>query len=156
MANLFLKFRSVIDYLIFCNIIEDTDAWIKNQTLFTIDGKKWYYHPYDLDMSFGSSSDGSIFNITKGIIGLDTNRLFKRVATTFSDDVKARYKDLRTWLTPAYILNRYRQHMNKIGVANYQAEDDIWHDNTVAFANYTVLQAHVYHRFRELDKAWLG
>lgn len=147
---------SVIDYLIFCNIIEDTDAWIKNQTLFTIDGKKWYYHPYDLDMSFGSSSDGSIFNITKGIIGLDTNRLFKRVATTFSDDVKARYKDLRTWLTPAYILNRYRQHMNKIGVANYQAEDDIWHDNTVALANYTVLQAHVYHRFRELDKAWLG
>lgn len=147
---------SVIDYLIFCNIIEDTDAWIKNQTLFTIDGKKWYYHPYDLDMSLGSGSDGAVFNPTKGIIGLDTNRLFKRVATTFGDDVKARYKDLRTWLTPAYILNRYRQHMNKIGVANYQAEEHVWHDSTVAFANYTVLKSHVYNRFKELDKVWLS
>lgn len=147
---------SVIDYLIFCNVIEDTDAWIKNQTLFTIDGKKWYYHPYDLDMSLGSGSDGAVFDPTNGIIGLDTNRLFKRVFTTFGDDVKTRYKELRSWLTPAYILNRYRQHMNKIGVANYQAEDDIWHDSTIAFAGYTVLKSHVYHRFRELDKAWLS
>ena len=147
---------SVIDYLIFCNIIEDTDAWIKNQTLFTIDGKKWYYHPYDLDMSLGSGSDGAVFNPTKGIIGLESNRLFKRVATIFGSDVRARYKTLRSWLTPAYILNRYRQHMDRIGVANYQAEEDVWHDSTVAFANYTVLKSHVYNRFKELDKAWLG
>lgn len=147
---------SVIDYLIFCNIIEDTDAWIKNQTLFTIDGKKWYYHPYDLDMSLGSGSDGAVFNPTKGIIGLEANRLFKRVATIFGDDVRTRYKTLRSWLTPAYILNRYRQHMDRIGVANYQAEEDVWHDSTVAFANYTVLKSHVYNRFKELDKAWLG
>jgi len=147
---------SVINYLIFCNIIEDTDAWIKNQTLFTVDGKKWYYHPYDLDMSLGSGSDGAVFNPTKGIIGLESNRLFKRVATTFGDDVKSRYKTLRSWLTPAYILNRYRQHMDRIGVANYQAEEDVWHDSTVAFANYTVLKSHVYHRFNELDKAWLN
>lgn len=152
----YLDKTSVIDYLIFCNVIEDTDAWIKNQTLFTIDGKKWYYHPYDLDMSLGSSSDGKIFDITKGVIGIDINTLFKRVNQLFSDDVKARYKDLRNWLTPAYILNRYRQHMNKIGVANYQAEDNIWHDNAVALGNYTVLKSHVYHRFRELDKAWLN
>ncbi|MFR0534467.1 CotH kinase family protein [Limosilactobacillus reuteri] len=147
---------SVIDYLIFCNIIEDTDAWIKNQTLFTVDGKKWYYHPYDLDMSLGSGSDGAVFNPTKGIIGLESNRLFKRVATIFGSDVKSRYKALRSWLTPAYILNRYRQHMDRIGVANYQAEEDVWHDSTVAFANYTVLKSHVYNRFKELDKAWLG
>ena len=147
---------SVIDYLIFCNIIEDTDAWIKNQTLFTIDGKKWYYHPYDLDMSLGSGSDGAVFNPTKGIIGLESNRLFKRVATIFGSDVKSRYKALRSWLTPAYILDRYRQHMDRIGVANYQAEEDVWHDSTVAFANYTVLKSHVYNRFKELDKAWLG
>lgn len=152
----YLDKTSVIDYLIFCNVIEDTDAWIKNQTLFTIDGNKWYYHPYDLDMSLGSGSDGAVFNPTKGIIGLESNRLFKRVAITFGDDVKARYKDLRTWLTPAYILNRYRQHMNKIGVANYQAEEHVWHDSTVAFANYTVLKSHVYNRFKELDKVWLS
>lgn len=152
----YLDKTSVIDYLIFCNVIEDTDAWIKNQTLFTIDGKKWYYHPYDLDMSLGSSSDGKIFDITKGVIGIDTNTLFKRVNQLFSDDVKARYKALRTWLTPAYILNRYRQHMNKIGVANYQSENDIWHNSAVALGNYTVLKSHVYHRFRELDKAWLN
>ena len=147
---------SVIDYLIFCNIIEDTDAWIKNQTLFTVDGKKWYYHPYDLDMSLGSGSDGAVFNPTKGIIGLESNRLFKRVATIFGSDVKSRYKALRSWLTPAYILNRYRQHMDRIGVANYQAEEDVWHDSTVAFANYTVLKSHVYNRFKELDKVWLS
>lgn len=147
---------SVIDYLIFCNIIEDTDAWIKNQTLFTIDGKQWYYHPYDLDMSLGSGSDGKVFDPTKGIIGLDTNQLFKRVNQLFSNDVKTRYKDLRTWLTPAYILNRYRQHMDRIGVANYQAELDVWHDNNVALGNYTVLKSHVYNRFQELDKAWLS
>lgn len=147
---------SVIDYLIFCNIIEDTDAWIKNQTLFTVDGKKWYYHPYDLDMSLGSGSDGAVFNPTKGIIGLESNRLFKRVATIFGSDVKSRYKTLRSWLTPAYILDRYRQHMDRIGVANYQAEEDVWHDSTVAFANYTVLKSHVYNRFKELDKVWLS
>ena len=147
---------SVIDYLIFCNVIEDTDAWIKNQTLFTIDGKKWYYHPYDLDMSLGSGSDGAVFNPTKGIIGLESNRLFKRVATIFGSDVKSRYKALRSWLTPAYILNRYRQHMDRIGVANYQAEEDVWHDSTVAFADYTVLKSHVYNRFKQLDKVWLA
>lgn len=152
----YLDKTSVIDYLIFCNVIEDTDAWIKNQTLFTIDGNKWYYHPYDLDMSLGSSSDGTVLDITNGVIGIDTNTLFKRVNQLFSDDVKARYKDLRNWLTPAYILNRYRQHMNKIGVANYQAEDDVWHDSAVAFGNYTVLKSHVYHRFSKLDKAWLS
>ncbi|ORI79585.1 CotH kinase family protein [Leuconostoc mesenteroides] len=147
---------SVIDYLIFCNLIEDTDAWIKNQTLFTVDGKKWQYHPYDLDMSLGSGSDGKVFDQTKGIIGLETNNLFKRVATIFGNDVQSRYKALRSWLTPAYILNRYRQHMDKIGVANYQAEEDVWHDSTIAFANYTVLKSHVYNRFRELDKVWLS
>lgn len=152
----YLDKTSVIDYLIFCNVIEDTDAWIKNQTLFTIDGNKWYYHPYDLDMSLGSSSDGTVFDITNGVIGIDTNTLFKRVNQLFSDDVKVRYKDLRNWLTPAYILNRYRQHMDRIGVANYQAEDDIWHDSAVAFGNYTVLKSHVYHRFSKLDKAWLN
>lgn len=152
----YLDKTSVIDYLIFCNIIEDTDAWIKNQTLFTIDGKKWYYHPYDLDMSLGSGSDGAVFNPTKGIIGLESNRLFKRVAITFGDDVKSRYKALRSWLTPAYILNRYRQHMDRIGVANYQAEEDVWHDSTVAFADYTVLKSHVYNRFKQLDKVWLS
>ena len=156
-ANLskYLDIESTIDYFIFCNLIEDTDAWIKNQTMFTLDMTKWYFHPYDLDMSLGSGADGSTFDNSQGLIGIKTNNLFKRLSNSFNNEIKARYQELRSWLTPAYVINKYRSHIDLIGMGGYEADRSAWHNQDVATAGFTVLKNHIYHRFRELDKLWL-
>lgn len=156
-ANLskYLDIESTIDYFIFCNLIEDTDAWIKNQTMFTLDMTKWYFHPYDLDMSLGSGADGSTFDNSQGLIGIKTNNLFRRLNIHFETEIKTRYQELRSWLTPAYVINKYRAHIDLIGLNSYEADRSAWHNQDVATAGFTVLKNHIYHRFRELDKLWL-
>ena len=153
--NKYVDVESAIDYFILCNIVGDTDAWIKNQTMFTLDMTKWYFHPYDLDMSLGSGADGSTFDNSQGLIGIKTNNLFKRLSNSFNNEIKARYQELRSWLTPAYVINKYRSHIDLIGMGGYEADRSAWHNQDVATAGFTVLKNHIYHRFRELDKLWL-
>lgn len=96
--------NSAIDYLIFSNVIGDGDAWGKNQVLLSYDGKIWYWHPYDLDGSYGLNWTGG-FSIQEGKIWGNDHKLFERLTKLFLPQIQARYTQLRAWLTPSYVVN---------------------------------------------------
>lgn len=149
-----IDLESLIDYFIFLNVIENTDAAGKNQTLITWDLKKWYFHAYDLDTTFGVDSNGNVSAPSIGLLGLNSN-LFNRLNTLFVDEIKARYKELRTWLTPVYVLKMYRDNINQIGEGNYEDEFQLWNNPNHDKDNYNLLKTHIYKRFQLLDSLWL-
>lgn len=148
-----IDLESLIDYFIFLNVIENGDAAGKNQTLITWDLKKWYFHPYDLDTTYGVDSNGNISAPSTELLGLNSH-LFTRLNALFSDRIKARYKELRTWLTPVYVLKMYRDHINLIGEANYEDEFKLWDNPNHDKDTYNFLKKHVYKRFKLLDNIW--
>lgn len=149
-----IDIESLIDYFIFLNVIENGDAAGKNQTLITWDLKKWYFHPYDLDTTYGVDSSGKISEPVTGLLGLNSH-LFTRLNELFIDQIKTRYKELRTWLTPVYVLKMYRDHINLIGEANYEDEFKLWDNPNHDKNTYNFLKAHIYKRFKLLDSLWL-
>ena len=158
----YMSVSSAIDYLILNNVIGNTDCWGKNAEYVTYDGKKWYCLFYDLDISYGSTWNGASTDVgcidpQRGIFysaAEGPNLLFKRVNELFTDQVKARYQELRQWLTQNYVINKYRDFMDYIGETNYKLDQDMW--NTTSKDRYTFaqLQEYVYKRFQILDEIW--
>ncbi|WP_435403941.1 CotH kinase family protein [Lactiplantibacillus plantarum] len=153
----YLDKGSVIDYLIFSNIIGNTDAWGKNQTFFSYDLAKWYIHPYDLDVSLGGEWNGTLNPKPTGILGVDSSKhqLFVRFTKLFPNEIKARYQSLRTWLTPAYVLNEYRKRIDSIGDGNYQRDYDKWSNPSKDIYTWKQLSDYVVNQFKICDAAWL-
>lgn len=153
----YLDKGSVIDYLIFSNIIGNTDAWGKNQTFFSYDLAKWYLHPYDLDVSFGGEWNGTLNSKPTRILGVDSlaHQLFVRFTKLLPNEIKARYQSLRTWLTPAYVLNEYRKRIDSIGDGNYQREYDKWSNPSKDTYTWPQLSDYVVNQFKICDAAWL-
>ncbi|MBU5277858.1 CotH kinase family protein [Lactiplantibacillus argentoratensis] len=149
-----IDLESLIDYFIFLNMIENGDAAGKNQTLITWDLQKWYFHPYDLDTTYGLGYTGDISDPSNGLSGLNSH-LFKRLNSLFADEIKSRYKELRTWLTPVYVLKMYRDHINLIGESNYEDEFKLWNNPNLDKNNYNFIKIHVYKQFKLLDSLWL-
>ena len=149
--NDYLDKESAIDYWIFCHLIDDGDAWGKNQQLLTYDGKKFFIHPYDLDVSYGNQYDGSLTGGHDSLLMPD-NLLFKRLATLFAADINKRYTALRSWLTPAYVLDQYRHWVSAVGEDNYENEYEKWGNSKSDF-NY--LKSQVYKAFKVCDQAWI-
>lgn len=148
-----IDLESLIDYYIFSTVIENTDAAGKNQTLITWDLQKWYFHPYDLDTTYGVNANGDLTNPPDDLFGF--SRLFTRLKSLFSNEIKSRYKDLRTWLTPVYVLKMYRDHINLIGEGNYEDEFKLWNNPNHDKNTYNLVMIHVYKRFKLLDSLWL-
>lgn len=149
--NDYLDKESAIDYWIFCHLIDDGDAWGKNQQLLTYDGKRFFIHPYDLDVSYGNQYDGSLTGGHDNLLMPD-NLLFKRLATLFATDIKKRYAELRSWLTPTYVLDQYRHWVSAVGEDNYEKEYQKWGNDKSDF-NY--LKSQVYKAFKICDQAWI-
>lgn len=149
--------NSAIDYFIFSNIIGDGDAWGKNQVLLSYDGQIWYWHPYDLDGSFGLNWTGNIA-VTDGKTGTlfgSDHVLFKRLTKLFLPQIKARYSELRSWFTPTYVINKYRNYADDIGTENYQLDYDKWNTKSQDTNNLQTLRKNVYSQFNLLDNMWL-
>lgn len=145
---------SAIDYLIFENIIGNGDAFGKNQILLSWDGIKWFLHPYDLDASYQANWDGKLADPPTDII-TKNHKLFSRLLSLFGDQIKKRYAELRNWLTPEYILDKYQKHVNEIGTQNYQREFDLWNDPGKDTEDFKQLREAVYTQIALLDSKWL-
>ena len=145
---------SAIDYLIFENIIGNGDAFGKNQILLSWDGIKWFLHPYDLDASYQANWDGKLADPPTDII-TKNHKLFSRLLSLFGDQIKKRYAELRNWLTPEYILDKYQKHVNEIGTQNYQCEFDLWNDPGKDTEDFKQLREAVYTQIALLDSKWL-
>ena len=149
----YLDLESIIDYYLFSNIIINTDAWGKNQQLITYDLQKWYLHPYDLDSSLGGEWNGTLkskLEVTNG-----AHNLFNRVRQLFPEQIKARYAELRTWLTPAHVLGLYRAKMDTIGEGNYQNEFAKWNEPNQDIYTWQQLTDYIIDRFHKCDEEWL-
>ena len=146
--------NSAIDYLIFSNVIGDGDAWGKNQVLLSYDGEIWYWHPYDLDGSYGLNWTGG-FSIQEGKIWGNDHKLFERLTKLFLPQIQARYTQLRAWLTPSYVVDKYVDYINDIGTENYQLDWNIWQPKSQKENNINNLRKNVYNQFKAMDKAWL-
>ena len=155
--------NSLIDYLVFTNIVGARDAYGKNQVLLSWDGNVWYYQPYDLDCIYNANWNGKVFdtmpkydpNNPKHPSFGDNSRLFRLLARIYYDDVCKRYTQVRQWCTPEYVLNLFKTTMNDIGTANYQREWAKWNDPAKDTEDFKQLKKAVYDHFRLADQTWL-
>ncbi|QXL48450.1 CotH kinase family protein [Lactobacillus johnsonii] len=147
--------NSAIDYLIFSNIIGDGDAWGKNQVLLSYNGTIWHWHPYDLDGSYGLNWTGG-FTVQSGKIWGQDHMLFSRLMQLFLPQIKERYKQLRTWLTPTYVANKYRDYIDNVGSENYALDWKAWNPKSQNKNSLINLRKNIQNQFRVCDKAWLG
>lgn len=150
-----INLASVIDYFIFSNIIDNGDAWGKNQVILSWDGKIWYWQPYDLDATWAGEYDGSVKNLANDVNGKQ-HMLFDRISKLYLDDVKSRYTSLRSWLTPGYVLSKFRNRINEIGVDNFDREHAKWNNPAKDTEDYKQMTEVVYHQFQLLDGKWLN
>jgi hypothetical protein len=154
----YISVSSAINYMIFGNIVNLIDNWGKNADYISYDGTKFYCIPYDLDCSYGGTWNGALnsklsavgFNATEG-----TNKLFSRINDLMNSQVKDKYTELRKWLTPMYVLDKYRGFIQEIGRANYEREFKLWNNPSKDTYTFSQLTEYVYNQFKVCDAAWL-
>ena len=123
---------SLIDYYIFQYVICGLDSMGKNQLFATYDGTKWIATSYDMDSTFGMYWNGQKFvsaeyrmqedyeSMAEGRAG---NLLYMRLEELFTNEIKARYAELKSSvLSYANIVDKFERFMDIIGKDLY-AED---------------------------------
>ena len=151
---------SLIDYVVVSNILGARDASGKNQVLMTWDGKIWYYQLYDLDCTYNANwMGGKTFDTPK--VGVDlpflgNNQFLLRFAKLYHNAIADRYRDVRQWCTPGYILSLYKQRINLIGQGNFEGEWAKWNDPSKDTEDFKQLQNDLYDHFKAADFVWLG
>ena len=151
---------SLTDYVVVSNILGARDAAGKNQILMTWDGKIWYYQLYDLDCTYNANwMGGKTFDTPK--VGVDlpflgNNRFLLRFAKLYHNAIADRYRDVRQWCTPGYILSLYKQRINLIGQGNFEEEWAKWNDPSKDTEDFKQLQNDLYDHFKAADFVWLG
>lgn len=151
---------SLIDYVVIANILGARDASGKNQVLMTWDGKIWYYQLYDLDCTYNANwMGGKTFETPK--VGVDlpflgNNKFLTRFARLYHNAIADRYRDVRQWCTPGYILDKYKQRINLIGQGNFDEEWAKWNDPSKDTEDFKQLQNDLYDHFKAADYVWLG
>ena len=126
------------DYLIFSDIVKNSDGFGKNWQWTTYDGVKWYVNAYDLDMSFGGHWQGTqITAPLKGHITTSTALPTYYVALLYKSELEARYKELRDAgiIDVEHIASKLEDWAARIGTANYELEYERW-PNSPCILNY--------------------
>lgn len=122
----FFDVDSLIDYLIFSDVVSNYDGFRKNWQWLTYNGAKWAVAPYDLDGIAGwngwseQSPDSERFGNT---LDLPTGWVIKY----FDTELCERYKELRAnVLTKTNIFGLLRSWCSRIGASNYDKDLSKW------------------------------
>ena len=122
----FFDVDSLIDYLIFSDVVSNYDGFRKNWQWLTYNGVKWSVGPYDLDGILGwsgwseQSPDSERFGNT---LDLPTGWVIKY----FDTELCERYKELRVKvLTNINIFGLLRNWCSRIGASNYDKDLSKW------------------------------
>ena len=127
------------DYLIFSDIIDNSDGIGHNCQWTTYDGVKWYVNAYDLDMSFGGDWQGRY--ITAPIANhIYMHTLWGNLGTScpiyyanalYRTELEARYKALRDTgiIDVEHIVSKLEDWTARIGQGNYVLEYERWPDS---------------------------
>jgi hypothetical protein len=124
---------NIIDYIVFTDIVRDSDAYDKNWQWLTYDGTKWFVAPYDLDCTLGANWDGTIVRnpSANGHINPSTNLPTGLVylINDYSSLLESRYADLRhSVLNPNAIKKIVQDWVVRIGPEIYKKEFEKWPD----------------------------
>ena len=116
----YLYVDSLIDYYIFGLVACDLDGYGKNQVYFTYDGVRWFASLYDKDSTWGLYWNGGRFvpyNYSRDeyedFVNGQGNLLYIRLAALFSDEIKARYNELKSGaMSIPNIINHFERFMD--------------------------------------------
>lgn len=159
----YLDLDAVIDFLIFYQVAEASDSYIKNIEYTTYDGNIWLLIPYDLDSTWGLNWDGkTIFDpemdmlntslTSKNFANFKLNTLLNRTLKAFKPEIKARYAQLRTSvLTPDKVTSMFEEFMDSVGTNAYAKELSRWPDIPSTFFDFKTIRKNVITRFRISD-----
>lgn len=116
----------VIDYIIFSNIIQNTDGWGGNWQWTTWDGIKWNPNPYDLNASFGLDPYGIIAHPASG--DMMNASITNIVYDYYLDVIKERYVQLRQngIISLTNIVGLFNSWCKRIGSENFNKEFEKW------------------------------
>lgn len=122
-----LDVQSAIDYWLHQYVICGLDGLAKNMLLATYDGTKWICGAYDMDSTFGLYWNGSSFVAATYRCPEDYQEkyslLWERIASQFSEEIKARYAELRkTVYSYSNMVTHFERFTDTIGKDLY-AED---------------------------------
>lgn len=123
-----LNLDSTLNYFILTEFAYLRDNQAKNMLLVTYDGKLWYPSLYDLDTCWGTYWDGTkLFDYETTPIDFTSNTLWNRFTTLFSDEIKARYAELRDeFLKKEIILGKFESFIKLIPEESFIAENNKW------------------------------
>lgn len=164
----YLDLDAVIDFLIFYQVAECSDSYIKNIEYTTYDGNIWLPIPYDLDSTWGLNWDGkTIFDpemdmlntglTSKNFDNFKLNTLLNRTLKAFKPEIKARYAELRTSvLTPDKVTSMFEEFMDSVGTNAYARELSRWPDIPSTFFDFKTIRKNVITRFRISDLVFKG
>lgn len=124
----------LIDYIILVTFLQNSDSTANNWQWLTwgdIDGTvKWYVCPYDLDHAFGVISTTGFRTANPYIqtVGASTNTPARYVWNYYLDEMKARYRELRTAGVLSYetVWGIMEDWVSRIGEDNYEREMQRW------------------------------
>lgn len=121
---------SIIDYIIFSQIMCNQDGYKKNWQWVTYNGIKWAVNAYDLDGTWGWGS-WNYLNPVSGWIHNDTPPI-TLIIENYLDEIKARYKELRDKgvIDLAKIMQPLVNYVKVIGIDYYDMEYEKWTDGS--------------------------
>ena len=122
----FFDVDSLIDYLIFSDVVTNTDGFRKNWQWVTYNGIKWAVCPYDLDGIFGWNGWGEQ-SPAMSRLGDDLQLPTGWVIKYFEKELCDRYRELRAnILTTKNILTIFSDWCLRIGASNYDKDLSKW------------------------------
>ena len=122
----FFDVDSLIDYLIFSDVVTNTDGFRKNWQWVTYNGIKWAVCPYDLDGIFGWNG-WSEQSPAMSRLGDDLQLPTGWVIKYFEKELCDRYRELRAnILTAKNILTIFSDWCLRIGASNYDKDLSKW------------------------------
>lgn len=122
----FFDVDSLIDYLIFSDIVTNVDGFRKNWQWVTYDGVKWAVCPYDLDGILGWSGWREL-SPTSDRYGNTLNLPTGWVIKYFDTELCERYKTLRTEvLTVKNVFGLVSDWCSRIGASNFEKDLSKW------------------------------
>ena len=125
-ASEYLNVDRVIDVLLMTSVFAPDNIY-KNLIWCTYDGVVWAPILYDLDRTFGR--DGSKLNSGLYFENFTYNPLYRILFITFYDELRARYKSLRTkLLTSEHILSLFSEKMSGVDDRYFRSEFEKWEE----------------------------
>ena len=138
-ASNLIDINNAIDYLLYSICIDNDDGVYRNYLLQTFNGTKWYFAPYDLDMTYGRSPqtlrylspDDNGQNPYLNGVNLNSlaqnNRLFYQLIKFHRDDLNSRYKELiSSNMSVSSLLDSFNEYLVGISKALTDQEVQTW------------------------------